>query len=433
MSALRKARIAQTALYLGRGQSPSYVNFETNTFAINQKCIRDGKVDPLFARAHDSKVAIKKEVLLQSGDVCINSTGTGTAGRIGLWLHRSGEVYFADSHVTVFRPKPEVFDSKYLATLLQTHRMQTELETFCFSGSTNQVELNRSAVLNLELRFLSLPEQQLVAKIFNLIDRAIEQTETIIAKQKRIKIGLMQDLLTKGVDEHGHIRYEATHEFKDSPLGKIPKEWEVNELRHHISYISYGFTNPMPEAGDGPYLVTAININDGKILYDTCRRTSIHAFNMLLTNKSRPKLNDLLITKDGSLGRLAIVDRVPLCINQSVAIMRTNEKVEAHFLKLLLESPRYQKTIADDAGGSTIKHIYITKIDKMFLGVPRSKDEQKQILKIIDKYNAVIEAEKIKLSVLKRTRQGLMQDLITGNVCVESLIAEQTTVVRVNM
>src|SRR5947209_949999 len=76
----------------------------------------------------------------------------------------------------------------------------------------------------------SEPEQTRIAAILSCIDRAIEQTEALIAKQQRIKTGLMQDLLTKGIDEHGNIRSEATHEFKDSALGRIPKKWEVSGL-----------------------------------------------------------------------------------------------------------------------------------------------------------------------------------------------------------
>ncbi len=44
----------------------------------------------------------------------------------------------------------------------------------------------------------------------------------------------MQDLLTKGIDENGNIRSEETHEFKDSPLGRIPNEWEVKSWRYII-------------------------------------------------------------------------------------------------------------------------------------------------------------------------------------------------------
>jgi type I restriction enzyme S subunit len=76
----------------------------------------------------------------------------------------------------------------------------------------------------------SKPEQAKIAEILSSVDRAIEQTEALIAKQQRIKTGLMQDLLTRGIDEHGNLRSEETHKFKDSPLGRIPVEWEVRRL-----------------------------------------------------------------------------------------------------------------------------------------------------------------------------------------------------------
>jgi type I restriction enzyme S subunit len=75
-----------------------------------------------------------------------------------------------------------------------------------------------------------LPEQRKIAQILETVDNAIEKTEKIIEKYKRIKQGLMQDLLTKGIDEKGNIRSEKTHKFKDSPLGRIPEEWEVVRL-----------------------------------------------------------------------------------------------------------------------------------------------------------------------------------------------------------
>ena len=68
------------------------------------------------------------------------------------------------------------------------------------------------------------------------MDRAIEQTEALIAKQQRIKTGLMQDLLTRGIDEHGNLRSESTHKFKDSPLGRDSVEWDVSITRFHLGH-----------------------------------------------------------------------------------------------------------------------------------------------------------------------------------------------------
>ena len=79
------------------------------------------------------------------------------------------------------------------------------------------------------------------------MDRAIEQTEALIAKQQRIKTGLMQDLLTRGIDEHDNIRSEQTHQFKDSPLGRIPMEWDDPLIENIAVHVGSGVT---PRGGE---------------------------------------------------------------------------------------------------------------------------------------------------------------------------------------
>jgi type I restriction enzyme S subunit len=254
------------------------------------------------------------------------------------------------------------------------------------------------------------------------VDRAIEQTEALIAKQQLIKTGLMQDLLTRGIDEHGNLRSEATHQFKDSPLGRIPVEWDVDILRSHLSYLSYGFTNPMPTVMEGPYMVTAANISNGVIQYNGCRRTAVKAYKQLLTNKSRPEIGDILITKDGTLGRMAIVDRHPVCINQSVAVLRPKDETDTEFLKLLLESPDCQGRILADAGGSTIKHIYISKIDKISIATPTDPEEQRAIKDILQSQDKNLYETGKQLKKLHRLKTGLMQDLLTGKRRVTALL-----------
>jgi type I restriction enzyme, S subunit len=96
-----------------------------------------------------------------------------------------------------------------------------DIQPFIVGGTRSKLNQGRLRTIT-----IALPEpekgQIQIATILSTIDTAIEQTEALIAKQQRIKTGLMQDLLTRGIDEHGNIRSEATHDFKDSPLGKIP-------------------------------------------------------------------------------------------------------------------------------------------------------------------------------------------------------------------
>lgn len=169
---------------------------------------------------------------------------------------------------------------------------------------------------------------------------------------------------------------------KPAGVGMVPNSWSVEELRAFLSLITYGFTNPMPDASEGPWKLTAKDVVDGRINYGTARRTTIEAFEKLLTDKSRPKIGDVLLTKDGSIGRVAVADRPGICINQSVALLRPNERITPPFLKYLLMAPYYQAVMEGDSDGSTIKHIYITRVDKMQVAIP-PLDEQNRIVELV--------------------------------------------------
>lgn len=202
--------------------------------------------------------------------------------------------------------------------------------------------------------------------------------------------------------------------YKRTEVGVIPEDWVVEPLENFTSFISYGFTNPMPSSSTGPYMITARDINHGKIQYDYARNTSYDAFNKLLTAKSKPKKGDLLLTKDGTLGRLAIVEEEVICINQSVAILRPNKRITSSFFKLLLESPTHQDKMIEEAGGSTIKHIYITIVNRMMLGLPTENKEQTAIATALSDVDALINELEQLVAKKQAIKTATMQQLLTG-------------------
>ncbi len=212
--------------------------------------------------------------------------------------------------------------------------------------------------------------------------------------------------------------------YKLTEVGVVPENWECQKLEAYFSLISYGFTNPMPAVEHGVYMVTAADINEGRIQLETARRTSEAAYRTLLTAKSKPKKNDILLTKDGSLGRLALVGDETICINQSVAVIRPNEKVEPNFLKLLLESPRYQRRMLEDAGGSTIKHIYITIVNLMIVGLPANRDEQRAIAAALSDVDALLDGLDRLIAKKRDLKQATMQQLLTGKTRLPGFVGE---------
>jgi type I restriction enzyme S subunit len=91
-------------------------------------------------------------------------------------------------------------------------------------GSTFKA-ITKEDLENLKVPYPSFFEQQKIAEILSTVDEAIQKTNEIIAKTERLKKGLMQELLTKGI---GH------KEFKDTEIGRISKDWEVVKLENVV-------------------------------------------------------------------------------------------------------------------------------------------------------------------------------------------------------
>jgi len=89
------------------------------------------------------------------------------------------------------------------------------------AGGSTYKEISMSTFSNIGVPLPPLEEQKAIAHILSTVDEAIRKTNEIIEKIRRLKKGLMQELLTKGI---GH------KEFKDTKIGRIPKEWEVVKL-----------------------------------------------------------------------------------------------------------------------------------------------------------------------------------------------------------
>lgn len=272
-----------------------------------------------------------------------------------------------------------------------------------------------------------LPEQQKIAEILETIDNAIEKTDKIIEKYKRIKQGLMQDLLTKGIDVNGNIRNEKTHKFKDSPLGRIPKEWEVVRLEEDVILI----TGSRPKGGaveEGiPSLGGEHITEDGRIIFTEQNAKYIPDKFFKLMPKGKVEVNDILINKDGAnTGKVAILKvkfHPHIAINEHLFILRSKKFFEQKYLFYWLYSSFAQTEIKNRITGSAQPGLSSSFIKNFFLPLP-PLDEQQRIAEILSQIDQTIEKEEQYKEKLKRIKQGLMEDLLTGKVRVNNLIKE---------
>ncbi len=422
----QETALDEVAQHIGRGKSPVYED-DSSFYVLNQACIQHGYLDlgklKSVSETHFQGLdSIKKT---SRGDVFVNSTGTGTLGRIAYW-DSDLEVAF-DGHVTLVRLLPE-YDSRFFYYWLHMPEAQSQILNDCISGSTNQIELSREAFRKIRIRHpSSKAEQTAIADILATVDRAIAQSEALIAKQRRIKAGLLHDLLTRGIDAQGNLRHPSTHRFKPSPVGPVPEEWEVG-LLDTVAEIGSGVTLGRSVSGSDvvelPYLRVA-NVQDGYI--DLSDIKTVHIYRHEIP-RFLLQPGDVLMNEGGDydkLGRGAVWrGQIAPCLHQNhVFRVRANPtRLLPDFLALVSASPYGRRFFIVSSKQSTnLASINSTQLKSFPVPLP-SIEEQETIVEILGVSDAAVDAEDTRRLKLQRLKTGLMQDLLSGRVSVEKLL-----------
>jgi type I restriction enzyme S subunit len=321
------------------------------------------------------------------------------------------------SPLALIRPDHAEARSDFLEYALKSVATQAQIDVLCTTNTQNNISMQDIPIL--VVCVAPLPEQRAIAAFLDgetaRIDALVVKKERLIELLQEKRTALITRAVTKGLD--------PTVPMKDSGvmwLGEIPAHWDMKPLSQLLSRITYGFTNPMPVADEGPFMLTALDIGDGKILFGSARRTTDEAFGRLLTDKSRPIEGDILITKDGTLGRLAVAGGERVCINQSVALLRFDSAaIWIDFVQNALRAAPYQDRMIFEAGGTTIKHIYVSRLAKMPLALP-AVAEQERISDFVSLHRERIDSLIVKIrnaiDRLKELRAGLISAAVTGKI-----------------
>lgn len=175
----KEKTLGELTSFMTKGIPPKYVeNKSDHTICVlNQKCNRNFSISYSEARLHDA--AVKKvdgEKLLQEGDVLINSTGTGTAGRVAQ-ICRISETTTIDSHMILLRPTDEI-DLLYYGYAIKAH--QEKIESLA-EGSTGQTEINKRRLQDeIGIRYpASIRLQHSIGRFLMDIDEKIQTNKEV--------------------------------------------------------------------------------------------------------------------------------------------------------------------------------------------------------------------------------------------------------------
>ncbi len=361
---------------------------------LSTEYLRENKIAKFVKHLNDV-------VLVNDGDLILLWDGSN-AGEFFL-----GKRGVLSSTMVKLELKKKEYNNRFLFYLLKMKENFLKGQT----KGTGIPHVERAVLNNLIIPWPSLPEQQKIAEILSTVDEAIQKTNEIITKTERLKKGLMQELLTKGI---GH------REFKDTEIGRIPKDWEIARLTDDFVEVETGKRAKGGALSTGS--VASIGgehiDNQGNILWDDMKFIPEDFYESL--KQGKVKQGDILLVKDGATtGKVAIIRELKhekVAVNEHVFVIRS-KKLMNEFLFYFLFSKFGQIQIRTRFHG-LIGGIRRDDLGTVLMPLPPSSEQQKiaEILSTVDKKLEIERKEKAKLG---RIRQGLMDLLLTGKIRVE--------------
>lgn len=290
-----------------------------------------------------------------------------------------------------------------------------------------------SDYLNIQLPIAPLPAQPKIAEVLDTLDAAIRGTEAVVAKLRAMKQGLLHDLLTRGIDANGDLRPpqpEAPHLYHHTPLGWLPKEWDVTKLGDAAESVVDGpfGSNLKTEhyvSQPGVRVVRLQNIQDG--YFDDTEKAFIRESHAARLIRNQVVSGDLLIASLGDdghpVGRACLYpEELDAGINKADCFrFRGRAVCRNAYAMLFLNGHSARRQARGYEQGVTMKRINLGNLRRIKVALPPIP-EQIAIEERATAIEASYSASLRELDKLRLQKSGLMDDLLTGRVPVTPLL-----------
>ncbi|MBE2924446.1 restriction endonuclease subunit S [Anoxybacillus flavithermus] len=282
-------------------------------------------------------------------------------------------------------------------------------EVYPLAQGSTRFNLSKSEMIKLKVPVPPVKEQYKIAAILSSVDEAIEKTEAIIEQTEKVKKGLMQQLLTKGI---GHTK------FKKTEIGEIPEQWEIRKLNQ----VSTRITEKNKGKTDRVLTISGLHglVSQTEYFNKSVASKNIDGYYYL-------RKGDFAYNKSYSdgypLGAIKMLERYPDGVVSTLYIcFRINENMCKDYFRYYFESNLWNSevsAIAPEGGRSHgLLNVGVNDFFNIFIPIPPI-EEQYKISSIIRSVENKEKLELEKLEKLKTIKMGLMQVLLTGKVRVK--------------
>ena len=395
-------KLGDVCSFLNRGVSPKYVE-DGGIVVLNQRCVRDHRVSFEVARRHDVKAKkIGSERLIQAGDVLVNSTGSGTLGRVAQLRNDPPEPTTVDSHVTIVRPMPGLFFQEFFGYMLRDIEDAIKVSG---EGCGGQTELGRSVLAEKFLvRFpKSFPKQQ---RIVAILDEAFDGIATAKANAEK-------NLQNARALFESHLQ---------SVFTQRGERWKLVRIEDACESIMDCVNKTAPKV-DGPTpfkMIRTTNVRNGYVNLESVYYVTEEVFR-IWTRRQIPMRGDVILTREAPMGEVGMLlsdDQVFL--GQRLVSYRANAtKLDNRFLLYAFQSDELQGQIHALASGSTVQHMRVPDSKNLQLSLP-SLSTQREIVTQLDALRE--ETQRLeslyrhKLTALDALKKSLLNQAFTGQL-----------------
>lgn len=381
----------------GTHDSPKY--HDIGYPLVTSKNLKNGLIDlenvSLISEKDYNKINERSKVSI--GDILFAMIGT-----IGNPVIVDEDPQFAIKNVALFKYN-NLINNKYLKYFLESPKTLNIMHSQAKGSTQKFVGLGY-------LRTFIFPVCPL-----NEQRRIVEKIESEFAK---IDEGL------------GHLEQakEQIKQYRQSVLksafeGKLCKisEWQDSDLESISKKITDGshFSPKTVEKSNYPY-ITVKDLNNGTIDFENCKFIALEDYTELKKNGCKPQQGDVLFSKDGTVGKVALIDfQKNFVVLSSLAIIRPNQDIiKSEYLKYALSNPDFLQIALNKKTGVAIRRIILRTLKQLKICYPKNKSEQKQIVEEIEKRFAVADevekvvednidkAKQLKQSILKKAFEG---------------------------
>jgi type I restriction enzyme S subunit len=285
---------------------------------------------------------------------------------------------------------------------------------------SNYPAINNNDVKSIKIPLPPLPEQHKIATILTSVDNKIEVIDEQIAKTEQLKKGLMQKLLTEGI---GHT------EFKESEIGRIPKEWEImpfieladKSIKNSFTGGPFGSDLKSEHYTDnGVRIIQLQNIGDGTFLNNDFVYTSEEKAEQLKSCQILP--GDIILAKMADpVARACIIPDLHnkyLMCSDGIRLKVDNTRFNTKYIFYSINHNRFRDIAIARSTGTTRSRIGLSALKTIPIVVP-PLPEQKQIAKILSTTDDKLDTLREKKTQYEQLKKGLMQKLLTGEVRVK--------------